>query len=105
MGYSLPGPVDQMERYVRWYRRGYLSSTGECFDIGNTTRTALERFITTGIDDETRATIGDPPHGRGILGVLVRDAQVLRLRDLQKDPRSVGFPPNHPPFRQARATH
>jgi len=61
-------------------------------------RTALERFITTGIDDETRAAIGDPPHGRGILGVLVRDAQVLRLRDLQKDPRSVGFPPNHPPM-------
>jgi signal transduction histidine kinase len=60
--------------------------------------TALERFITTGIDDEARAAIGDPPHGRGILGVLIRDAQTLRLRDLQEDPRSVGFPPNHPPM-------
>jgi signal transduction histidine kinase len=58
--------------------------------------TALERFITTGFDDETRAAIGDPPHGRGILGVLIREAQTLRLRDLQEDPRSVGFPPGHP---------
>lgn len=39
---------DQMERYVRWYRTGYLSSTGRCFDIGNTTRQALERFERTG---------------------------------------------------------
>jgi ADP-ribosylglycohydrolase len=37
-------PLDQMQRYVRWYRQGYLSSTGRCFDIGNTTRAALERF-------------------------------------------------------------
>lgn len=37
-------PVDQMERYVRWYREGHLSSTGHCFDIGNTTREALESF-------------------------------------------------------------
>ena len=32
---------DQMSRYVRWYREGYLSSTGRCFDIGNTTRRRL----------------------------------------------------------------
>lgn len=37
-------PGDQMERYVRWYREGYLSSTGRCFDIGNTVRQALLRF-------------------------------------------------------------
>jgi len=35
---------DQMERYCRWYEEGYLSSTGRCFDIGNTVRSALERF-------------------------------------------------------------
>jgi two-component system, NarL family, sensor histidine kinase DevS len=59
----------------------------------------LERFLTTGIDDETRARIGDIPHGRGILGVLIRDAQTLRLHDLTADPRAVGFPPHHPPMR------
>ena len=41
-------PADQMERYVRWHRDGYLSSTGACFDIGNTVRAALHRFEATG---------------------------------------------------------
>jgi signal transduction histidine kinase len=61
--------------------------------------TGLERFITYGIDDELRIEIGDPPHGRGILGVLIRDARPLRLHDISEDPRSVGFPPGHPPMR------
>jgi len=39
---------DQMERYVRWYRDGYLSCTGKCFDIGNATSDALLRFERTG---------------------------------------------------------
>lgn len=41
-------PADQMARYVRWYREGYLSSTGACFDIGNTVSAALHRFEATG---------------------------------------------------------
>jgi two-component system, NarL family, sensor histidine kinase DevS len=60
---------------------------------------ALERFLTTGIDAETFDRIGDLPHGRGILGVLIRDARTLRLHDLTTDPRAVGFPPHHPPMR------
>ncbi len=40
--------LDQLERYRRWYREGYLSSTGRCFDIGNTVRGALQRFERTG---------------------------------------------------------
>jgi signal transduction histidine kinase len=58
----------------------------------------LERFVVTGIDAQTQAAIGDLPRGRGILGVLIRDARPLRLDDLGKDPRSVGFPPDHPPM-------
>jgi ADP-ribosylglycohydrolase len=41
-------PVDQLQRYVSWYREGHLSSTGTCFDIGNATRKALHRFEKTG---------------------------------------------------------
>ncbi len=59
----------------------------------------LEQFVTWGVDEEIRAAIGDPPRGRGILGVLIADAKPLRLHDLSKDARSVGFPPNHPPMR------
>ena len=40
-------PVDQLERYTRWYRHGHLSSTGTCFDIGNTVRQALLKFEKT----------------------------------------------------------
>ena len=56
----------------------------------------LERFLTTGIDAQTFEAIGDVPRGRGILGVLLREAKPVRLEDLTRDPRSVGFPANHP---------
>lgn len=39
---------DQMDRYVKWYKQGYMSSTGICFDIGDTNREALELYIKTG---------------------------------------------------------
>jgi signal transduction histidine kinase len=57
---------------------------------------ALERFIVTGIDPETQAAIGDLPRGRGILGVLIREAKPLRLKSLSDHPSSVGFPEHHP---------
>ncbi|HEU5118624.1 MAG TPA: ADP-ribosylglycohydrolase family protein, partial [Isosphaeraceae bacterium] len=41
-------PVDQLGRFVRWYREGHLSSRGRCFDIGNTVSSALRRFEATG---------------------------------------------------------
>lgn len=39
---------DQLERYVRWWRDGHLSSTGTCFDIGNATAASLRLFERTG---------------------------------------------------------
>jgi signal transduction histidine kinase len=63
------------------------------------TGTYLEQFITVGVDDLTRARIGDLPRGQGILGVLIRDATPLRLDDMSEDPRSAGFPPGHPPMK------
>lgn len=39
---------DQMERYLRWYRQGHLSSNGKCVDVGGTVRAALERYERTG---------------------------------------------------------
>jgi signal transduction histidine kinase len=59
----------------------------------------LKRFLTTGIDPDTHAAIGDLPRGRGILGLLIREDVPLRLHDLNRDPRAVGFPPNHPAMR------
>jgi signal transduction histidine kinase len=56
----------------------------------------IAEFITSGVSDEQRHSIGHPPVGRGILWVLIHEALPLRLREISADPRSVGFPPNHP---------
>ena len=34
-------PLDQVQKYVDWFERGYMSATGACFDIGNATRLSL----------------------------------------------------------------
>ena len=73
---------------ARYAALGVVDSSGK----------ALERFLTTGIDEPTRAAIGDEPVGRGILGAVIRDARPLRLASIAGDPRSVGFPPHHPPM-------
>ena len=74
---------------ARYAALGVIDATGS----------ELEEFVTHGVDDDLRAEIGDLPRGRGILGVLIREARPLRLHDLAEDPRSVGFPPGHPPMR------
>lgn len=61
-------------------------------------RRELDRFIYVGIDEETRAIIGDLPRGRGVLGELIRNPAPLRLREVGDHPRSYGFPPGHPPM-------
>jgi PAS domain S-box-containing protein len=58
----------------------------------------LEDFITFGVTEEERQAIGHLPVGKGILGVLITDARPIRLRRIQDDPRSGGFPPHHPPM-------
>ena len=59
----------------------------------------ISQFIYTGVTPEQHAAIGHLPVGKGILGALIHDVRPLRLRDLSKDPRSTGFPPNHPLMR------
>ncbi|MDZ4819844.1 MAG: ADP-ribosylglycohydrolase family protein [Planctomycetota bacterium] len=49
--------ADQMRRYCQWHEKGYLSSTGRCFDIGITVRSALNRFRQT---DEPFSGSTDP---------------------------------------------
>ena len=56
----------------------------------------IAQFVTSGISDEERKRIGHIPEGRGLLGVLLREGESLRLADMSQDPRSCGFPPNHP---------
>jgi two-component system, NarL family, sensor histidine kinase DevS len=61
-------------------------------------RHELERFITHGIDAQTRRAIGNLPRGRGVLGLLIEQPRPLRLAEVGRHPRSYGFPPGHPPM-------
>ncbi|MEU2199285.1 GAF domain-containing protein [Isoptericola sp. NPDC019482] len=59
----------------------------------------IARFLTVGMSEEEIRAVGPYPTGHGILGELIRDPRPLRLPDIAADPRSVGFPPHHPPMR------
>ncbi len=58
----------------------------------------LVEFVTTGLSDEERRRIGELPHGRGILGLLITDPRPIRLKELADHSSSYGFPANHPPM-------
>jgi signal transduction histidine kinase len=58
----------------------------------------IERFITSGMDAATRGRIGDLPAGRGLLGLIIREARSYRIPSIADHPDSSGFPPNHPPM-------
>jgi signal transduction histidine kinase len=58
----------------------------------------MTQFMTSGITTEERALIGPLPEGRGLLGELIRERAPLLIPDIADDPRSVGFPPGHPPM-------
>jgi two-component system, NarL family, sensor histidine kinase DevS len=61
-------------------------------------QSVLVEFVTTGLTEPEREAIGDLPHGRGILGLLIRQPVAIRLDDLTQHPDASGFPPNHPPM-------
>lgn len=59
----------------------------------------IREFITTGVTPEQRRAIGHTPVGKGLLGLLIRERRPIRIPEIGEDPRSVGFPPNHPPMK------
>lgn len=59
---------------------------------------SLATFVTSGIDAKLRQQIGDLPHGRGLLGLLIREARPLRTPDIARHAEHVGFPAHHPPM-------
>ncbi len=73
-----------------------VGATYGALGVLDDTRTRLAEFITVGIDDPTYRAIGALPEGHGILGLLIVDAQPLRLTDLRQHVDSFGFPPHHP---------
>ncbi|MEW5986353.1 MAG: GAF domain-containing sensor histidine kinase [Chloroflexota bacterium] len=58
----------------------------------------LTEFVFSGMSAEAASQIAHPPTGRGLLGALLREGRSIRLPRISDDPRSVGFPPGHPPM-------
>ncbi|MEI5584766.1 MULTISPECIES: GAF domain-containing sensor histidine kinase [unclassified Agromyces] len=58
----------------------------------------LEEFIHVGMPDDIVHRIGHLPEGRGLLGALIDHPDPIRLHEIGDDPRSVGFPAEHPPM-------
>ncbi|MCC6179291.1 MAG: GAF domain-containing sensor histidine kinase [Chloroflexi bacterium] len=56
----------------------------------------IQQFSTSGLTPQERAAIGPLPRGHGLLGVLIHEGRPVRIPDISQDPRSSGFPPNHP---------
>lgn len=56
----------------------------------------LQQFVHAGLSAEDAGKIMHPPAGKGLLGVVIRNNVVLRLDNMADDPRSAGFPANHP---------
>ncbi len=59
----------------------------------------LVEFVTDGMSQQERDAIGELPHGKGVLGLIIREPHPLRLADIGEHPEAVGFPANHPPMR------
>jgi signal transduction histidine kinase len=59
----------------------------------------ITQFITSGISAEERQAIGELPHGRGLLGLIIRENRSYRIPNIGSHSESYGFPPNHPPMR------
>jgi signal transduction histidine kinase len=79
--------------------RELTSAQYAAIGILNEAGSGLARFVTLGIDEETRRAIGTLPTGRGLLGELIAHPRPLRVADLGLHPRSYGFPLGHPPMR------
>jgi signal transduction histidine kinase len=63
----------------------------------------LKEFMTSGMSEEERQRVGSPPEGKGLLGHVLKHGQILRIADVQSDPRSGGFPAHHPGMRSLLA--
>lgn len=85
---------DLLERVVAAARQATGARYAALGVIGSDQR--LARFVHTGIDDEQVARIGPLPTGRGVLGLLIRRPETLRLDHLSQHPASSGFPDHHP---------
>ena len=88
--------LDQVLGRVADLARDILEARYSAVGLLNADNRTLQSFTTSGLTEAQKARMGAHPVGRGILGLVIQEATVIRLPDLQAHPASAGFPPNHP---------
>lgn len=78
--------------------REVVGASYAALGVADASGTELARFVTSGIGEDVANRIGHLPTGKGVLGLLLTDPHPLRLADIAKHPKAVGFPPAHPPM-------
>lgn len=76
--------------------RELVSSKYGALGVLDQSGSAFEQFVTSGISTKKRQKIGDPPHGRGLFGVLISGGKPMMVEDIKGHQQHAGFPKNHP---------
>src|SRR4051794_27098147 len=91
---ALPAVLRQIVETARTVARSRYAALGVLGPDGG-----LEQFVHSGMPEGAEQAIGYLPTGHGMLGALIDDPRPIRLHDLRDDPRSAGFPAQHPVMR------
>lgn len=86
--------LERIAEMAREQARARYAALGVVDSNGN-----LAQFIPIGMTKEEIARMPHPPVGRGLLGMIGKERRTIRIPEIGADPRSVGFPPGHPPMR------
>lgn len=90
--------LDAVLRHVVDEARAMTNARYAALGVLDTEKEGLSDFLTSGLDAGAERAIGDRPTGKGVLGLLIAEPQVVRIPRLSDHEASVGLPPNHPPM-------
>jgi len=88
---SLENVLERIAQFAREQANAEYAALGVVDEDGD-----LVQFIPIGMTPAEIALIPHPPVGRGLLGAMWQEKSAVRIREISEDPRSVGFPANHP---------
>jgi signal transduction histidine kinase len=88
---SLDAVLERIVNLAREQADATYAALGVVDESGN-----LIRFIPVGMTPEEVQRAGHPPVGKGLIGAMNVERRTIRVRDIQADPRSKGFPKGHP---------
>ncbi len=85
--------LDRIVRLAREQANAEYAAIGIMGEDGQ-----LEKFIQVGMNADEVAQLAHPPRGLGLIGALLHERKPIRIPNIGTDPRSAGFPENHPPM-------